>query len=104
MEKKHLYILLDIIFRNGSIKRLSRKGIDYNKIAKQTQLAIEEELVGYDEGRITLTEKGIELLKELEVTYKKTNKDEWIEKDEKNRIDKLEKNFIFIPRQDELSF
>ncbi len=106
MEKENLYILLDVIFRNGSIKRLARKGVDYNEIANQTQIAIKNELVSYDKERVILTPKGLELLKQLEISYKKTTKSEWIEKDEKNRLDKnrREKNFIFVPRQNELTF
>ena len=106
MEKENLYILLDVIFRNGSIKRLARKGVDYTEIANQTQIAIKNELVSYDKERVILTPKGLELLKQLEITYKKTTKSEWIEKDEKNRLDKnrREKNFIFVPRQNELTF
>ncbi|EKB47367.1 hypothetical protein [Cecembia lonarensis] len=106
MEKENLYILLDVIFRNGSLKRLARKGVDYNEIANQTQIAIKNELVSYDSQRVTLTPKGLELLKQLEITYKKTTKSEWIEKDEKNRLSKnrREKNFIFVPRQNELTF
>jgi hypothetical protein len=106
MEKENLYILLDVIFRNGSLKRLARKGVDYNEIANQTQIAIKNELVNYDKERVILTPKGLELLKQLEITYKKTTKSEWIEKDEKNRLGKnrREKNFIFVPRQNELTF
>lgn len=104
MENEQLYLLLDIIFKNGSIKRLARKGIDYNEIAKQTQLAIKNELVSYNKERVILTESGIKLLQEYETLYKKTNKKEWIEKDEKNRIDKRDKSFIFVPRQNELAF
>lgn len=106
MEKENLYILLDVVFRNGSLKRLARKGVDYNEIANQTQIAIKNELVSYDRERVILTPKGIELLKQLEINYKKTTKSEWIEKDEKNRLDKnrREKNFIFVPRQNELTF
>ena len=106
MEKENLYILLDVIFRNGSLKRLARKGVDYNEIANQTQIAIKNKLVSYYKERVILTPKGLELLKQLEITYKKTTKSEWIEKDEKNRLDKnrREKNFIFVPRQNELTF
>ncbi len=106
MENQNLYILLDVIFRNGSVKRLARKGVDYNEIAIQTQNAIKNDLVSYDDQRVILTFKGVELLKQLEITYKKTKKEEWIEKDEKNRLDKnrREKNFIFVPRQTELTF
>jgi hypothetical protein len=106
MEKENLYILLDVIFRNGSLKRLARKGVDYNEIANQTQIAIKNELVTYDKERVVLTAKGLELLKQLEKTYKRTTKSEWIEKDEKNRLDKnrRDKNFIFVPNQNELTF
>ncbi len=106
MEKENLYILLDVIFRNGSLKRLARKGVNYNEIANQTQLAIKNDLVTYDKERVVLTAKGLELLKQLEITYKRTTKSEWIEKDEKNRLDKnrREKNFIFVPKQNELTF
>jgi hypothetical protein len=106
MEKENLYILLDVIFRNGSLKRLARKGVDYNEIANQTQIAIKDELVTYDKERVVLTAKGLKLLKQLETTYKRTTKSEWIEKDEKNRLDRnrREKSFIFVPKQNELTF
>ncbi|MBP7821340.1 MAG: hypothetical protein KA010_00360 [Saprospiraceae bacterium] len=106
MEKENLYILLDVIFRNGSLKRLARKGVDYNEIANQTQIAIKNELVSYEKERVVLTPKGLELLKQLEIDFKKNTKSEWIEKDEKNRLDKnrREKNFIFVPSQNELTF
>lgn len=104
MENENLYILLDIIFRNGSIRRLARKGVGYNQIAIQTQAAIKNGFVGYSNERVVLTEKGIELHKKLEKTYKRTKKEEWIEKDERSRIDKRDKDFIFVPRQNELSF
>lgn len=106
MNENNLYLLLDVIFRNGSVKRLTRNGIDFSEIANQTQLAIKNELVNYENEKIILTQKGLETLKQLEITYKKTTKKEWIEKDEKNRLDKnrREKNFIFVPRQNELTF
>lgn len=106
MNENNLYVLLDVIFKNGSVKRLTRNGIDFSEIAVRTNQAIVEGLVANSENRIILTEKGIQMLKELEEKYKKTNKKEWIEKDEKNRLDKnrREKNFIFVPRQNELTF
>lgn len=106
MNENNLYTLLDVIFRNGSVKRLTRNGIDFSEIAVSTNQAIVDGLVANSENRIILTEKGIQILKELEEKHKKTNKKEWIEKDEKNRLDKnrIEKNFIFVPRQNELTF
>jgi hypothetical protein len=104
MENENLYIFLDIIFRNGSVKRLARRGIDYNEIAAQTQIAIKDGLIAYSEQKIVLTEMGIELRKQLEINYKRTNQKEWIEKDLKNKVRQLEKDFIFLPRQNELTF
>jgi len=104
MNENSLYILLDVIFKNGSAKRLTRNGIDFSEIAVQTNKAILGGLVTNSDNRVILTDKGIELLRTLEEKYKKTNKKEWIEKDEKSRIDKKEKSFIFVPRQNELTF
>jgi len=104
MNENNLYILLDVIFRNGSVKRLTRNGIEFSDIAIQTNRAISDGLVTNSNNRVILTEKGVELLKTLEEKYKKTNKNEWIEKDEKSRVDKKEKSFIFVPRQNELTF
>lgn len=104
MTNENLYILLDIVFRNGSVKRLARAGIDYNEIAIQTGIAIKDELITYSEEKIILTDKGVELYKQLETTYKRTKKEEWIEKDKKNQIAKIDKNTIFVPRQNELTF
>lgn len=104
MEPNKLYLLLDVINRNGSVKKLTREGITFNEIAEQTNNAIFENLVSNKDDKIVLTAKGIELLGVLEKEHKRTNKNEWIEKDFKNKIPKLEKNMLFLPRQDELSF
>lgn len=104
MNNKHLYILLDIIFRNGSVKRLTRDGVDYNEIPYQIEKAVNDKLISYSEEKIILTDKGVQLLKELDKIYKRTNKEDWIEKDEKNQVAKIDKNSIFVPRQNELTF
>jgi predicted methyltransferase len=104
MEENKLYLLLDVIFKNGSVKKLTREGITFSEIAIETNNAIENELVTNNNEKIILTEKGIELLKALETRFKKTNKSEWIEKDLKNKIPKLDKNLLFLPSQNELSF
>ncbi len=104
MDDNKLYLLLDVIFRNGSVKKLTRQGISYNEIAEQTNKAIQSELVINKNNRIVLTEKGMEILKQLEKRYKRTNKEEWIERDLKYKIQKIDKNSLFLPRQNELTF
>lgn len=104
MTDSQLYILLDVIFRNGSVKRLIRQGLNYHDIAVQTNKAIMNGLIYNENNKIVLTHSGIETLKKLELEYKKTNKKEWIEKDFKSQIAKIDKNSIFLPRQSELNF
>ncbi len=104
MNENNFYLLLDVIFRNGSVKRLTRSGVDFNEIAIQTNQAISEGLVINSKNRIVLTGKGIDVLKKLELKYKKTNKEEWIGRQLKSQIAKIDKNSIFLPRQSELTF
>ena len=99
-----MYLLLNVIFKNSSVMNLTRQGLSFIQIAESTNSAINSELVTYIEERIVLTDKGFTLLKQLELKYKKINKDEWIEKDFKNKISKLDKNIIFLPKQNELTF
>jgi hypothetical protein len=104
MNEKNLYILLKIIFNNSSVKQLSREGMSFSKIAVLTSESIKDGLIIQTNDRIMLSEIGIEKFKELEKNYKKTNKEEWIMKDLKNKIVKLDENVLFLPRQNELSF
>jgi hypothetical protein len=104
MNEKELYLLLNVIKNNGDIKRLVREGISYQKIAELTNEAIAKKLVTYDNDSIELSEIGNSKFEEIQNDYKRTNKEEWIEKDKKNQIARIEKNTIFVPRQNELSF
>lgn len=104
MNDKHLYILLSVIKNNGDIKRLKREGISYKKIAQLTQKSIESNLITYSENLIELSKSGLEKLKDLEIQYKEKNKELWIENEKESIIPKLEKDFIFLPNQNELLF
>lgn len=104
MNDKHLYILLSVIKNNGDIKRLTREGISYQEIAQLTQKSIETNLVIYTDDLIELSESGLNKLKELEKLYKEKNKELWIENEKESIIPKLEKDFVFLPNQNELLF
>lgn len=104
MDEKELYLLLNLIKNNGDIKRLIREGISYQRIAEFTNEAISKKLINYENDKIELSELGNSRFDEIKNNYKRTNKDEWIEKDKESQIAKLEKNAIFVPRQDELTF
>ena len=104
MNEKHLYMLLKIINNNGNINNLNSEGVSFSKIAVLTNKAISAGLVILSNNKIELSQKGLEKIQELEVLYKKTNKEEWIEKDIKSKIPKLDKNLIYLPDQNELTF
>jgi hypothetical protein len=104
MEQKELYLLLNVIRQNGDIKRLVREGISYKQIAELTNEAIIQKLVTYKEDKIELSDLGNAQFEQIKNFYKRTNKNEWIEIDKKNEIVKWDKNKIFIPRQNELTF
>lgn len=104
MKEKDIYLLLNAIKKNTDIKRLLREGLSYSGIARLTKDAISNELVNYHDDKIQLSEKGQELYAQIKENYKRTNKDEWIEKDLKSQIPRIDKNTIFVPRQNELTF
>ena len=104
MKEKEIYLLLNAIKKNTDIKRLVREGLSYSDIARLTKEAITNGLVDYKDEKIQLSDKGIELYEQLKDNYKRTNKDEWIEKDFKSQIPRIDKNTIFVPRQNELTF
>jgi len=104
MNEKHLYKLLKLINNNGNINNLLREGLSFSKIAELTNEAIIAGLVIQAEERIELSSKGLEKMQEMAVRYKKINKEEWIEKDSKSIIPRLDKNSIYLPDQRELTF
>lgn len=104
MKEKEIYLLLNAIKKNTDIKRLVREGLSYSDIARLTKEAITNRLVDYQDEKIQLSDKGTELYEQLKDNYKRTNKGEWIEKDFRSQIPPIDKNIIFVPRQNELTF
>jgi len=97
-------MLLRIINKNGDINDLIREGLPFSKIAELTNDVITAGLVIQSDERIELSREGLEKMQELEVRYKKINKEEWIEKDIKSIIPKLDDKLIYVPDQNELTF
>lgn len=98
------YLLLDVINKNASVNRLIYEGLSYTEIIDLTNDLTREGLIQADESQLKLTVTGLEMLYCLEKEYKRTNKEQWIEKDLKNKIPQIDKKTIFLPRQDELTF
>lgn len=104
MQEKALYLLLNVVKKNGDIKRLVREGISYRQIAELTNEAILNKFVTYNNNKIELSESGEAKFEEIRSNYKRINKEEWIEKDKDSEVVQIDKNYIFVPRQNELTF
>ena len=104
MNEKKIYTLLSIVKNNGDIKRLTRLGLNFANIAELTKDAIKNNFLIYKDGVVQLTEFGNDKIINLEAKFKQINKDLWIEPENESKIPVLEKNFIFLPNQNELHF
>lgn len=104
MKDKFLYRLLEIVNKNSDVRQLIREGIDYKMIGDLTTKALEEKYLIYQNDLIRITEKGIDKINTDAKKFKRINKEEWITPDKKSQIKKIDKNDIFLPNKDELSF
>lgn len=104
INEKDLVLLLNIVKNNGNIRRLSRENLSFRQIIDLTEKAAEAGFVKYEDNKITLTKSGDEFLETKIALIKKTDKNEWIEPDYKNKIKPFPKNDVFLPDRGEFSF
>ncbi|GAC1303673.1 MAG: hypothetical protein NVSMB24_10000 [Mucilaginibacter sp.] len=104
MNEDNLYLLLDIIKKNGNVKKLIHNGLSYKAIAELTTWAITNEYLLIDKNEIFLSQKGTTELTRLSTLFKKNNKEEWIVPEIESKIKPIEKDFIYLPNRNELSF
>ncbi|MDW3190938.1 MAG: hypothetical protein R8G66_01150 [Cytophagales bacterium] len=95
---------MDVVAKNGSVKRLTREGIDFSDVAQLTDIAIAQKLLEIDNRNLIVTQKGIEVLADLELEFKNHRKEDWIQEEKDSKVGKLDKNVIFVPNQNELTF
>ncbi|PVV55983.1 hypothetical protein [Chryseobacterium sp. HMWF035] len=104
MKNKHIYLLLEIIKNNGNVKRLTHEGLRFSEIADLTSKVIADNYAEYIEDNIVLTEIGTQFLSTLTEDFKERDKNNWIIKENKSKIKKIDKDFIYLPNLKELSF
>ena len=75
MNNKNLYLLLDIVKKNGNVKRLIHEKLDFREIADLTNYAIANDLIFFNEETLVVSDKGNLLYNELEEKYKERDKD-----------------------------
>jgi predicted transcriptional regulator len=104
MTKRKETLILNMIEDSGNIKRLLRENLSYKEISEITNKLVEDELLSYVEKKIILTKKGKEVLSKNIHLIKETNKENWIQPENKSRIIKYERNFVYLPNLSELDF
>ena len=104
MTTKNKLLLLSIIHNNGSVKKLIREGFTYKGISELLEVLVDEDLIIYENDKISLTKEGQRFLDDKSQLIKKQDKNLWIEPKNDSKISSIEKDFIFLPKQDELHF
>ncbi|MBL1220145.1 hypothetical protein JET18_04805 [Chryseobacterium sp. L7] len=100
-----LYQLLYILKFNGALTKLVRNNISYIDIVNNIKNLTTENILNYVDQKITLTEKGENLFEKLSITYKSKNKDEWIVKESKSKLEeKIDIDFVYLPDQSKIFF
>ncbi|EGV42498.1 hypothetical protein BZARG_2200 [Bizionia argentinensis JUB59] len=104
MIKREEILMLNLIEDSGNVKRLLRENLSYKEISELISKLVQDELLTYVDKKIILTDKGEKKLNESKHLIKETNKELWIKPENKSRVKKIERNFIYLPNQTELDF
>lgn len=105
LNNNDLYQLLHIIKFNGNIRRLIRTDVTYIQIVDNIKSLTLENFLYYNNETLSLTDTGNSLLETLAAQYKIKNKDKWIEKEFKSKLNnKIDIDFVYLPDQNALYF
>lgn len=105
LSNDQIYQLLHIINHNGNLRRLIRKEVTFMQIIDSVKLLTKEGILSFNEGELSLTENGKKMFEQLSNEYKSIDKDKWIEKETKSKLEnKIEIDFVYLPNQNELYF
>lgn len=104
MNDKITILLLHVIHLKKNVNQLLHHNLSYREIVKLVETNIDEGNIVDDGGRVMLTEKGLEILKQNESKIKERDKTKWIEPDHANKIRKIGPDEVFLPSQHALSF
>ena len=96
MKNKYFQILLYIISKNENLDPLLKTGLEYPQIANLILEAKNKELIKEENGKLVLTDSGINFYNELK---KQKTDGHWVMPDDKSRIEKLKLSDIFVPKK-----
>ncbi len=104
MKDAILFKLLLVVKGSGYITDLKKDGYSYVRIAEFFNYLDKEGLVEKKDDKLTLSNTGMKRLKELNKKYDRKHFNQWIVPEDRSRVDKLDKNFVYLPNQNELNF
>lgn len=104
MDSKIITLLLHVIATRGNINQLRRQNMTYWEIANLSEALIDSGLLKYEGNLLTITQDGLNFLEKNRSLIKNKDKSTWIEPDYKNKIKRIDRDFIFLPSPNELSF
>jgi hypothetical protein len=100
---KPIYLLsiLHIIHHKLSVDGLVELGLEYSQIVNLLSYTMAESFVEDTEEGLKLTNQGLEMLEKLNTEIYPSNPQAWILPSEENRIPKLNKFDIYLPKRKE---
>mgnify|MGYP003582535520 CR=1 FL=1 len=96
--------LLKIVKFNGNLTPLVKMGYEYSQIIQLLDELIADGLLTKANNKVMATETGLLEIDNLNKQLSRRDSSLWIEPDTASRITKINKNDVFLPDQDELSF
>ena len=78
--------------------------MSFRQITELIEQNINEGYLDNSQDKIQITVLGAEYLRQNEHLIKERDKSKWIELDHKNKIKKIQKDDVFLPAQNALSF
>jgi predicted methyltransferase len=104
MQQEIKLLLFKILKNNGNIAELTEYGYQYSQIFSLIKELITDGFVKKETNQILLTSKGLEEIEKLNQNLGRKGTNQWIEPENKSKISKIEKDFVFLPNQNELHF
>ncbi|WP_448103964.1 hypothetical protein [Pedobacter panaciterrae] len=104
LEKKIVIQLLHIINSDGDIKKLRHSGLTYRQIAELIDANVTNGNLDGNDDIVTITQQGKDLLQVNKGEIKERDKSKWIEIDFKNKMQQIDKEDVFLPRKNDMSF
>jgi len=97
-------LLLKLVKSNANIQPVIELGYDYAQVISFLNLLVEQNLLQKQNNQVFVTIEGLTEIEKLNIKFNRFNSSKWIEPESESRISKIDKEFVFLPNKNELSF